>query len=141
VLGQPQKIQDAIFATVDQCVTPDGYASIAAPGLVAAGASEKEATCYFSTIRDELGSAGLYQYFVGSDGETPDTTIPAGGPAGSDEPGTDAEGETATSISRREAERVISRSYRTCGIDRERLATTTTEAATTTDADATTSNP
>jgi hypothetical protein len=149
VLAQPQQVQDAIFATVDQCVTPDAYASIAAPGLVAAGASEKSATCYFSTIRDELGSAGLYRYFVELDGETPDTTTPAA-PDGTDvtgtdvtgteEPGTDA-AETATSVGRREAERVVSRTYRTCGIDRDRLATTTTEAATTTEADSSTSAP
>jgi hypothetical protein len=138
VLAQPQQVQDAIFAAVDGCVTSDGYAEIAAPGLVAAGASERSAECYFRTIWEELGSAALYAYFLAIDGETPDTTTPVSGPSGSDEPGTDV-AETDTTFRHREAERVITRTYRTCGIDRDRLVTTTTEAATTTAADSTTS--
>ncbi len=140
VLAQPLNAQDAIFATVDQCVTPEGYASIAAPGLVAAGASETSADCYFRTIRDDLGSAGLYAYFVGIDGASPDTTT-SSATSGTDEAGTDPAAESATSVSSREAERVISRTYRTCGIDRARLATTTTTEAPTTTEAATTSSP
>jgi hypothetical protein len=152
VLTQPSGVQDVIFATVDDCVTPDGYAAIAAPGLVAAGAKETSAECYFRTIREELGSEGLYTYFIAIDGETPDTTTPGSAPTGTDvettDPGvTDAAGdtsgattgettgETATSVSQREAERVITRTYRTCGIDRTQLTTTTTEAPTTTTPD------
>jgi hypothetical protein len=150
LLAQPPKVQEAIFAAVDQCLTAESYASIAAPGLQAAGASEKSATCYFRTIRDELGTAGLYRYFVEVDGEAPDTTTPVSASPGTDAtpraPATDEPGTggapTATTISQRQAERVLSRTYRTCGIDRSRLATTTTADATdTSSADSSTTAP
>lgn len=78
VLDQPLSVQGAIYGAFDGCVTPEDFARLGAPFLVAAGATEEDATCVMRTLREELGFAGLFVYGQSLIGEAePDATLNA----------------------------------------------------------------
>jgi hypothetical protein len=70
VIGeQPIPVQTQIFGVFDRCVTPDHYAELLGPILAIAGADPDGGTCFFKTLRETLGFAGMYRVAAGESGE------------------------------------------------------------------------
>ncbi len=78
LLDQPLTVQGAVYAAFDGCLPAGDFARLGAPQLIAAGASEQGAECVMSTLRTELGFAGMFLYGQSLVGEAdPDPALDA----------------------------------------------------------------
>jgi hypothetical protein len=64
-----QAFQTEVFGSFDDCVDGDALALAGSPVLIAAGASDAQATCFFRLIRNELGMGGFYRYSAAREGD------------------------------------------------------------------------
>ncbi len=69
VTDQPLDVQAAIFKSFDDCVSPEELGRVASPILELAGVTPARAACVFSTLREQVGFAGMYVFGLTRIGE------------------------------------------------------------------------